>query len=375
MTVPSFNRVNVSISALCHNYRLLQNRAGEKTTLLAMVKADAYGHGMLRVGRALNAAGCRCFGVAEICEAVALREAGVQGEILVFLGFSPGSAALFFDHDLTPVIFDIASARVLSQEAVRRGSEIAVHVKVDCGMTRLGIYPEEFAGFMAELSALPGVTARGIASHFPRADEADSGNTPEQFKRFRKLAPVAGSDSELLRHTANSGAILNFPETCCDMARAGISLYGYYPDGIAGQHAEEGEKLQAVMSFSSQVLQVKDVAEGVGVSYGHSFITSRPTRLAVLPLGYEDGLSRSLSSRAEVLVRGRRARVCGRICMNLCMVDVTDIEGVAAGDEVVILGRQGGECISADEIAGWMGSISYEVLCLFGNNNERKYIE
>ncbi len=371
----SFNKVTVSLSALCHNYHLLRRRAGENVKLLAMVKADAYGHGMIKVARELSKVGCESFGVAELCEAINLREAGIKGEIFVFLGFPIADAACFFDYNLTPIIFDIESAEVLSSKAVMRNQEIRVHVKVDCGMTRLGIFPEDFESFSAELAMLPGIVLAGVASHFPRADEADSDNTIEQFERFLRILPYALTKDDLVRHTANSGAILNFPETCCEMARAGIALYGYYPDGVAGIAAEKKEKLQPVMSFSSQVLQVKIVPAGVGVSYGHCFITSKPTRLAVLPVGYEDGLSRSLSNKAEVLIGGKRARIRGRVCMNLCMVDVTDIEGVTVGDEVIFLGRQGKDCISSDEIAGWMDSISYEVLCLFGNNNERKYIE
>lgn len=371
----SFNQVLVSRSALCHNYRLLTERAGKNASLLAMVKADAYGHGMIQVARVLSDAGCRHFGVAEICEGVRLRKSGIQEAIFVFLGFDPLDAALFFEHDLIPVIYDIESARVLSHEAVRRDTTIQAHVKVDCGMTRLGIYPEAFASFSAALEELPGITLAGIVSHFPRSDEAGSDHTAKQFVRFEKLCGLAGQGDLLIKHIANSGGILYFPQTCCDMARAGISLYGYYPDGMAGRDAEKGEHLQPAMSFVTRVLQVKTVPAGVGISYGHTYVTSRETRLAVLPVGYEDGLPRSLSNKGEVLIHGKRAKVRGRICMNLCMVDVSRIEGVQAGDEVVILGRQGKDIISGDEIAGWMDSISYEVLCLFGNNNERKYTE
>jgi alanine racemase len=375
MTAPSFNQIRISKAALCHNYRLLQKRAGSHVRLLAMVKADAYGHGMNEAATAFSSVGCRDFGVAEICEGVRLRKSGIQGNIFVFLGFDFSEVSLFFEFDLTPVIFDVESAHALSREAVTQNKKIEVHVKVDCGMTRLGIFPGEFERFSAELKRLPGIMYAGVASHFPRADEADSNHTSTQFAHFDKL-PVGDSQvNTLIKHTANSGGILYFPHTCCDMVRAGISLYGYYPDGISGAEAESGEKLQPAMSFTTQILQVKTVPAGVGISYGHTYTTSRETRLAVLPVGYEDGFSRSLSNKGEVLVQGKRAKIRGRICMNLCMVDVSHIEGVSAGDEVVILGLQDLDTISGDEIAGWMESISYEVLCLFGNNNERKYIE
>lgn len=375
MSAASFNQVQISKAALSHNYRLLQKRIGSHVRLLAMVKADAYGHGMNEAARALSSAGCRDFGVAEICEGVRLRTSGIHGNIFIFLGFDVSDTSLFFEYDLTPVIYDIESAHALSREAVKQDKEIEVHIKVDCGMTRLGVFPEEFERFSSAVKQLPGIVYAGIASHFPRADEAQSNHTPIQFAHFEKLFVASDQANTLIKHTANSGGILYFPHTHCDMVRAGIALYGYYPDGIAGTETEGIEKLQPAMSFTTRVLQVKTVPPGVGISYGHTYTTSCETRLAVLPVGYEDGLSRSLSNKGEVLVRGQRAKIRGRVCMNLCMVDVSHIGGVQAGDEVVILGPQDKDIISGDEIAGWMDSISYEVLCLFGNNNERKYIE
>lgn len=371
MAAESYNQIKISKAALRHNYRLLQKRSGSKVRLLAMVKADAYGHGMVESAKAFREAGCQDFGVAEIGEGVRLRLSGIEENIFVFLGFDLRDVALFFEYNLTPVIFDMESALALSREACRVNKEIAVHLKVDCGMIRLGVFPGQVEDFVKELQGLPGLVFSGIASHFPRADEQGSSHTSEQFKRFEDLAVTKRQGQKLTRHTANSGAILYFPDTHCDMVRAGISLYGYYPDGVSGVDAETGDALQAAMSFSTKVVQVKTVPAGVGVSYGHTFVTEKETTLAVLPVGYEDGLSRSLSNKAEVLIHGERAKIRGRICMNLCMVDVSHIEGVRAGDTVVILGSQGLDTISGDEIAGWMGSISYEVLCLFGNNNER----
>ncbi len=373
MPVSSFNQIRVSASALAHNYRLLQQRAGSGVRVLAMVKADAYGHGMIEAAQVFASAGCSDFGVAEIGEGVQLRAAGADGNIFVFLGFRPEDSGLFFEHDLIPVIYDLESGAALSREGVRREQEIAVHLKVDCGMSRLGILPKDVESFVTALQQLPGIALGGILSHFPRADEHDSLHSAEQFNRFEDVAAQAGNTTSLMKHIANSGAVLYFPYTCCDMVRAGISLYGYYPDGNAGAEREKGERLQPAMSFVSRVLQVKTVPAGTGVSYGHTYTTDKETRLAVLPVGYEDGLSRHLSNRGEVLVRGKRAKVRGRICMNLCMVDVSEIEGVQSGDEVIILGHQGDDSISGNEIAGWMNSISYEVLCLFGNNNERTY--
>lgn len=368
----SFNQVVISREALCHNYRLLQRRAGQQR-ILAMVKADAYGHSMLEVAEILSSIGCTDFGVAEVCEGVCLRQSGIEGNIFIFLGFAPSNVPLLFDHQLTPVIYDLKSAQALSEEAQRRRETITVHLKVDCGMTRLGIYPEELNAFATALSKLPGVVLEGVASHFPRSDEQDSDHTLRQLERFSALRYQRSESCAEVWHTANSGGILYFPKSRCDMVRAGIALYGYYPDGFSDKALQAPPQLQPVMSFVTRVLQVKSVPAGVGISYGHTYTTDCECRIAVLPVGYEDGLSRSLSNVGEVLIGGERASIRGRICMNLCMVDVTHIDEVKAGDEVVILGKQGCEQISADEIAGWMESISYEVLCLFGNNNERKY--
>jgi alanine racemase len=369
----SFNQILVSGEALRYNYSLMQKRAGRNVRLLAMVKADAYGHGMLQTASALSDAGCHDFGVAELGEAVSLRESGIKGNIFVFLGFDPSDTAAFFNYDLIPVIYDLESARVLSTEAIKQGKKILVHLKVDCGMTRLGVLPEDVEFVTGQIKQLPGIVLDGIASHFPQSDEPDSLITVEQYMYFEKLAAAAGQKRTLTKHIANSGGILYFPRTHCDMVRAGISLYGYYPDGAEGAARETAKHLRPAMTFRSRVLQLKTVPAGTGVSYGHTYITTGKTTLAVLPVGYEDGLSRILSNKGEVLVRGSRAKIRGRICMNLCMVDVTHIEGVEAGDEVVILGSQGDDSISADEIAAWMGSISYEVLCLLGNNNERQF--
>lgn len=370
----SFNQVVISREALCHNYRLLQSRADQQR-LLAMVKADAYGHGMAEVAEILSSIGCGDFGVAEVCEGIRLRQSGIEGNIFIFLGFSPSLVSQLFEYQLTPVIYDIESAHFLSKEAQLRDTEIAVHVKVDCGMTRLGVYPEDFSTFMAALDTLPGLLIEGIASHFPRADEQNSEHSIQQLKKFRSLERLRPEGGGEVWHTANSGGILYFPESRCDMVRAGIALYGYYPDGLSEQKLQNVPQLRPVMSFVTQVLQVKTVPAGMGISYGHTYTTDCESRIAVLPVGYEDGLSRSLSNIGEVLIAGQRAKIRGRVCMNLCMVDVSHIENVSAGDKVVILGTQGHERISGDEIAGWMESISYELLCLFGNNNERKYRE
>jgi alanine racemase len=370
----SFNQVSINSSALQVNFRKLQQLVGKDVRVMAMVKADAYGHGMVQSAVNFARAGCDSFGVAEIQEGVALRRAGIQGQIFVLLGFQVSQEQLFFDYDLTPVIFDYQALELLSQAAVKNEKEIAVHLKVDCGMGRLGIMPSELPDFLAHLAKFPGISLTGIMSHFPMADDRTSRQTLEMFQRYKQICAQSAHRPLILCHIANSGAVLYYPETCCDMVRLGISLYGYYPDGTQGKRHDMAEEPVPAMSFTTQVIQVKSVPAGTGISYGHTFITGQETRIAVLPVGYADGFLRTLSNKAQVLIKGQRARIIGRICMNLCMADISGIEGIEAGDQVVILGSQGAETITADEIAAWMGTISYEVLCLFGNNNERNFI-
>jgi len=369
----SLNQVSIDSSALQVNFSILQQRIGRETRIMAMVKADGYGHGMIQSAVSFARAGCDCFGVAEIGEGVALRRAGIQGQIFVLLGFVPSQEQLFFDYDLTPVIVDHQALELLSLAAVRNGKELAVHLKVDCGMGRLGIMPSEMQDFLAHVEGCTGLSLAGLMSHFPMADNPASKHTLEMYQRYKKVCAQSLKQPPALCHIANSGAALYFPETCGDMVRPGIALYGYCPDGAKGRHDARAEGLIPAMSFTTQVVQVKSVPPGTGISYGHSFITSQETKIAVLPVGYADGFLRTLSNKAQVLIKGQRARIIGRICMNLCMADISGIQGVETGDQVVILGSQGTETITADEIAEWMGTISYEVLCLFGNTNERNY--
>ena len=367
----SYNRVSISPKALRNNFKIIQKKAGVR--VLAMVKADGYGHDMVRAAEVFAAAGCESFGVAEIDEAVILRKAGIRGEIFIMLGFMHEHVNLVLQYNLTPVVFRIETAECLSRAAVKAGRRLGIHLKVDSGMSRLGLLPDQVDAFLERMCSLPSLYLAGIVSHFSQSDDPDSENTGKSYGIYTAMCNRINA-RDGIRHIANSGGVFNFPETCGDMVRPGISLYGYYPDGEEGVRRAMGEKLLPAMSFTTQVLQVKTVPAGTGVSYGHTYITPAATRLAILPVGYEDGYLRSLSNRGEVLIKGRRAPIRGRICMNMCMADISDIEGVTPGDEVVLMGRQGPESITADEIAAWAGTISYEVLCLIGNNNERTYI-
>ncbi|WP_457577571.1 alanine racemase [Desulfomarina sp.] len=375
MSDTSFNCVSVSRKALQSNYKFIESRVAPGVKVMAMVKADAYGHDMVLTARAFQDVGCTVFGVAELCEAVTLRKSGIKGQIFVMLGFDPENAAIVVEHGLTPAVFSSGAATALSHAAVEAGKHAGVHIKVDTGMGRLGVMPRDLDGFVRELDALPGISVQGIMSHFPESDVMDSPSTRDGFSVFQQACSSLAGRENFVLHIANSGAVLNFPDTNCDMVRAGISLYGYHPFGRQPENTSDSLRLVPAMTFTTRIIQVKDLPKGAGISYGHTFRAERDMRIAVLPVGYEDGFSRILSNRGEVLIHGRKVPVRGRICMNICMVDITGMDGVQTGDEAVLLGRQGDAVITADDIAEKTGSISYEVLCLFGNNNKRVHRE
>ncbi len=352
----------IDLSALDHNRACIQRLAGSRE-LIAVVKADAYGHGAREAAGALQAAGVGTFAVAYAGEALSLRDAGITAKILVL--FDRTDHADYFPFQLTPVVHDLRTAKRFDDEASRRMTRIDVHLKVDTGMGRVGFLPETLGAGLGEILALRNVRVTGLMSHFSEADLADRSFALEQIVRFSGIKDVIerASGTRLFCHFANSAAIFSLPEALFDGIRPGIALYGY---GAAGANG-----LRPVMRVSTEVLVVRDLPEGTPVSYGRTFITKRKSRIAVLPVGYADGFIRALSNRAAVLIRSRRVPVVGRVCMDAVMADVTDLPEVCEGDEAVILGSQGGETISADEIAGRAGTISYEVLTSLGSRARR----
>ena len=374
MSASSLNRVEINLDALQTNYQAIKALVGPRVNVMGMVKSDAYGHGLLSCANTLSVAGAKVFGVAEVEEGVALRNGGISGEIIILLGAPPESFPELIKYDLTPVVYDLANLRILADLAESLGKTVPVHLKVDIGMGRLGIMPDEIHTFIKGLQGMKGVQLAGIFGHYPVADAEDPSRTLGQCNHFASL--MHGIDRLLLpqtiKHTANSAALLQYPETHFDMVRPGISLYGCFP--ASGLTCFQSVTLKPVMSFKTSVIQLKQVPANYGISYGHRYITEKDTRLAVLPVGYDDGYLRRLSGKAEVLIRGRRAPILGMICMNACMVDVTDIPEVLVGDEVVLMGRQGNREISAEQLAAWSGTINYEILCLFGGRNQKVYI-
>jgi alanine racemase len=375
----SFNRVEIDLSALQENFLNIQRTVGPQVKIMAVVKSDAYGHGLVACSKALNRAGARTFGVAEVWEGAKLREAGLESEIVVLLGGTSELIADIIRYDLTPVAYDVDFLTGLSHHAVRMKKDVKVHLKIDVGMGRLGVLPEEAETYVSLIKRLPGITLAGFLSHLPAADLPEARHmTDEQLAHFKEILGrlQKGKVQENVRHIANSAALLYFPESRLDMVRPGISLYGCYPDASPARAKSflPDLQLRPVMSFKTRVIQVKELGPGSGISYGHTFVTRRKSRIAILPVGYADGYLRNLSNRAQVLIGGRRAPVCGRVCMNATMVDITDLPPFHAGEEVVLLGHQGESMVTADEIAEWMETISYEVLCLFGTFNERVFV-
>lgn len=344
----------INLAALRSNVEHIRQTLPERTRLLAVVKADAYGHGMAQVARATLQAGASHLAVALVEEGAALREAGVDAPILVLGAALPEETLTGVSAGLTLTVCDPSMVHAAQAAALQAGRPAFVHLKLDTGMGRIGARTEgEVRAVLDALQACPRVQLTGAFTHFADADGADLAFTRQQLERFRALTELL--PESILRHCANSAAIHRLPEAAMDMVRAGISMYGYPP-------VPTDMPLDMVMSWRTRVTYVKDIQPGDTVSYGRTFTADRPMRVATLACGYGDGYHRAASGKAQVLIRGQRARVLGRICMDQMMADVTDIPGVAPGDTVTLMGRDGEECITAEDIAAWAGTISYEVL-------------
>ncbi|HEU5441417.1 MAG TPA: alanine racemase, partial [Ktedonobacterales bacterium] len=338
-------------------------RVGPGVRVLVSLKADAYGHGALRVARTVLRNGASWLGVATVSEAEPLRDAGIEAPILVFGYIAPWQAREAVRLGLRATVYSLEAARTLAQAARDLGRDMRVHVKVDTGMARLGLRAEDvggIVGFCRALRELPGLVTEGLFTHFATADSVDQTYARRQLDRFR--AVLDALEVEGLRppivHAANSAATLTLPEAHFDLVRPGIAIYGLAPS----EEVALSEGFRPALAFKTQVAQVKEIPAGEGISYGATYVTERPTRIAVLPVGYADGFRRAPANWGEVLVRGRRAPIVGRVCMDQCMVDVTAIPGVQTGDEVVLIGRQGDDELTADAVAHRLGTISYEVV-------------
>lgn len=358
----------VSLKAIRENIRNVRSRVKNGAKFCAVVKADAYGHGAVAVAKAALEEGADYLAVAILEEAVALRKAGFVEPILI-LGYTPPEqSGQVVEYDVEQTVFTLEAVQALSAAAVRMGKKAKVHIKVDTGMHRIGVAPEQAGIFAAAATSLPGVEIIGIFSHFATADEKDKTFAYKQLAMFQEAIQRVKNQgiSIPIKHIANSAAILEMPQAHFDMVRAGIILYGLWPSG----EVQRSVKLQPAMQFCARVAYIKNVPPKRGISYGQVFRTCRESRIATLPVGYADGWQRMLSGRAKVWIRGGHAPVVGKICMDQCMIDVTDIEGVRCGDEAVLFGTPE---LSADMVADWLGTISYEVVCMVGKRVPRIY--
>jgi alanine racemase len=365
-------RAEIDLGAIRANVETACGLAGAGVEVMAVVKADAYGHGALPVAQAALEAGASWLGVAIPEEGIWLREAGIEARILVLGPAPPEQADLVVRHGLDQCVTEVGQAETLNRAARRAGQPAAVHLKVDTGMRRVGVSPAEVLPAAARLSSLDYLRLDGLMTHLAEADAEDPAFTQEQLRAFREAeAVLRGVGIRVpVRHAANSAGLVYHPEARLDLVRPGIMLYGCPP---AARPRPGDPPLVAALRFRTEIVQLKDVPTGASISYGRTFVAPRPLTVATLPVGYADGLSRLLSNVGQVLVGGRRAPILGRICMDMTMVDVTGVPGVAVGDEAVLIGRQGDDEITADEHAAWQGTISYEVLCAIGPRVPRVY--
>ncbi|HKX12893.1 MAG TPA: alanine racemase [bacterium] len=354
----------IDLQALRENFALSRELVGPKTSLLCVVKANGYGHGAVRVARTLEDAGAVGFAVASPEEGIELREGGIRSSILLFGGPFTASGEDLRRHQLTPVLYEVAQVGRL--EAGLQG-ELPVHLKIDTGMTRLGVLPAELPRMLQALAAAPKLKLQGVLSHLAQADLSYEGPTAEQCARFaaevqelRRIRPEVK-----IYHLGLSSAILEGKGSDYDWARPGIMLYGANPN----PRFEAGRRLKPVMSLETEIVSLKTVPAGTAVSYGGTWTAARPSRIAVLPIGYADGYHRALSNRGQVLLHGRRAPVAGRVCMDFTMADVTDIPEAKLGDKVRLWGPE----LRAEEVAEWAGTISYELFCSVGARVPRVY--
>jgi alanine racemase len=372
LTAPPFPCwLDVDLDAVGENVRALQAMAGPSTRIVAVVKAEAYGLGSVEIAQAALTAGATWLAVARVAEGVRLRRAGIEAPILNLAYMAPGETATLLEHNITPTVADLQTARALF-EALPSGKSCAIHLKVDTGLSRFGAQPAELKQLLDFLVQAKTLRVEGLCSHFATADEADRSYAQEQLRSFFAAQRVveASGQRPRLRHVANSAAALSLPEARLDLVRLGITLSGHYPSDQVPATAP----LRPAVAFKAHLARVYDLPPGASVGYGRTFVSNRPMRAAVVPVGYADGLPRSHSNRGEVLIRGQRVPLVGRVSMDQCVVDLTELREACPGDEVVLFGRQGAAQIDLHEFAAWGDTIAHEALCRIGPRVPRRYL-
>jgi alanine racemase len=377
----------IDLKAYARNIRKLRRVTHPGARLMAVVKADGYGHGAVEVAREALQNGAEFLGVARINEGIQLRKAGLAAPILIFGYTPPALADRLIEYDLAQTVYSFATAEILALRAQAKGKKINVHIKVDTGMGRLGLLPDSLSAVSAvrdatadpvreveSIERLPGLRIEGVFTHFATADSADKSYARRQleiFMDFVNRLRRTGLEPPL-KHAANSAALIDLPESHLDMVRPGIATYGLYPSPEVNKNIVN---LKPVMALKSRIIHLKKVPAGFNVSYGITYRTPKPTTIATVPVGYADGFKRSLSSRGQMLVRGQRVPVIGRVCMDLTMLDVGDLRDVAMEEEVVIFGRQGDGSITADEIAAKLNTVNYEIVSTLTARVPRIYLK
>lgn len=380
-TVPPRDAVSwieIDLSALRHNYHLLRAATAPEVRFIAVVKADAYGHGAVPAAKALETEGADLLAVARVEEARELRGAGLAAPLLILAPPFAGQADAAVALDAAEVVCNLDHARAMSRAAQERATTARVHLKVDVGMGRLGCRPESAVELAQAVAALPGLRIEGVMTHFPCADGATDPPcdqmTRSQIAAFRQVRTAlieAGAAPGAIYHAANSATTLDYPEAHFDAVRCGISLYGQQPSF----ETRNRPPLRPVMAVKTRIAFLKDVPAGTGLSYGHTCTTERLTRVATVPMGYADGYPRHASSKTYMLVHGKKAPVLGRVCMDHTLIDVTDAGAVRESDEVLVFGQSGEDLLRAEDVAAAIGTIGYELTTRIGKRLPRVYLD
>ena len=365
----------IDLDALKHNIKEIRKITNKNSLIMATVKADAYGHGVFDCAKVLLENGADRLAVACLDEAIQLRRNGITAPILI-LGTSVDEEITdIIENDIICTVYDIRFAKKISEVAKKLKKIAKIHIKLDTGMTRIGyvcgVNDDKITDEIIEISKLENILVEGIFSHFSTSDEEKKDYTMLQFERFTKICDILkqkGLDIPI-KHIANSAAIMMYPETHMDMVRAGVILYGLYP---SNEVDKSKIVLKKVMTVKSKIARVTEICDNRGVSYGKTYITEGKTKIATIPIGYADGYARRLSGKAKVVVKKEKCDVIGRICMDQCMIDVTNVNNINAGDEVIIFGA---ETVTADTLASWLDTINYEIVCMMSKRIPRIFIQ
>ena len=367
--------VEINLDNLAHNMREVRRIIGKDTLITAVVKANAYGHGSIKSAETFLNNGADRLAVATLSEAIELRKGNINAPILI-LGYTPKTQyPLVLKWNIIQTIYDYESAEILSGNAVGMGKVATIHIKIDSGMGRIGFLPnDDSVKEIIRISELPNLKIEGVYTHFATADEKDKSATKVQYNRFIKMVEKLEKKGIHIpiKHASNSAAIIDLPEYNLDMVRAGIMLYGLYP---SSEVQKDKVNLKPAMTLKTQIVYVKKVPKGTGISYGQIFVTEKESKIATIPIGYADWLTRLLTSKGEAFINDRRVPIVGKICMDQCMLDITGVDNISIGDEVVLFGYGKEGYPNVDEIAKKLGTINYEIICMVGRRIPRVYIQ